>query len=480
MSGDSKVPPDLDPVHGRTDDPLSADRRVLVVGAIAMVALILVGVVSAALFTRSACGRIVPDPVLPRAGGADVESVIDEALPDLFDDERSVLVEFLTGTDLGQRVGEVVAAVDVTGAERLVPATDGLVAATGTTTTLFEPGSGAVRATTSVGDGAVVGDGDTLYSLALTNPGTGQTDALVALDRALEGGDCLDTATVGTPFAFLLGAGAGELLLFRVEEDGETPEVELRDAERGEIWATPLQTPQIPPGVSGERLDAAMDADTVVVGRRFVADDEAPVLSGFDRATGEERWTTPVAAFDEIAPPGDGPVWVEVLAVDGDTALLGLARDDADDDARDDARDAAHLVAVDTADGAIRWISDADPVAPLAASIGGDAVTVVGMGGAGLEVVRLAVGDGSPIGAAASPVADTEQPPVRGGIAELPGGTLAVAGSGAVHLSADEVAAFGFDPAVAAQIVDVVAVGDVTVLLIVSGDGAVGVSFRAS
>lgn len=471
MTNDSPVPPDLDPVRGRTDDPLSADRRVLVVGAVAMVALILVGVVSAALFTRSACGRIVPDPVLPRAAGAEIGSVVDAALPDLFDDERDVLVEFLTGADLTQRIGEPVAAVDVTGAERLVPGADGRVAATGTTTTLFEPGSGAVHATTSVGEGAVVGDGDTLYSLALTNPGTGQTDAIVALDRTLEGGDCLDTATVGTPFAFLLGAGAGDLLLFRVEEDGEIPEVELRDAERGEIWTTPLQTPQIPPGVSGERLAAAMDADTVVVGRRFVADDEAPVLSGFDRATGEERWTTPVAAFDEVAPSGDGAVWVEVLAVDGGTALLGLAGDDD--------RDAATLVAVDTADGGIRWVSDAEPMAPLAASIGGDAVTVVGMAGADLEVARLDLGDGTRIGATASPVGDAERSPTRGGIAELPGGTLAVAGSGAVHVDADEVAALGFDPGVAAQIVDVVAVGDVTVLLITSRDGAVAVSFDA-
>lgn len=472
MSNDSKVPPDLDPVHGRTDDPLSADRRVLVVGVVAMIGLILVGAFSAAVFTRSACGQIGPDPVLPRASGADLPSVVDAGLPDLFDDERATLVEFLTGEELTGRLGPVVAAVDVSGAERLVPASEGLVAATGGTTTLFDAASGEVDATASVGDGAVVGDGDTLYSLALPNPATGQTDAIVPLDRALEAGDCLDTATVGTPFAFLLGAGAGDLLLFRVDEDGGSPLLERRDAERGQIWATPLQTPQLPPGISGERLDAAMDADTVVVGRRFVADDEAPVLSGFARDSGEEQWTASPAAFDGVAPAGDGAVWVEVLAVDGEVAVLGLARDGA--------RDAATLVAVDTADGEIRWVSDADPMAPLAASIDAGAVTVVGMAGSDLEAVRLDVAAGTQIGGTSSPSDGAAEPPARARIADLPDATLAVAGAGATWFGDEEVAALGFDPEMAAQIVDVVSVGDVTVLLVASDDGAVAVSYGAS
>lgn len=471
--GDAPVPPDLDPLHGRVDDPLSADRRVLVVGAIAMVALVLVGVVSAAVFTRSACGRIVPDPVLPRAGGPDVAAAVDEGLAGLFDDERATLIEFLTGSETTGRLGDVVAAFDVTGADRLVPATDGLVAATGEVTTLFDPAAGDVHATASVGEGTVVGSGDTLYSLALTNPDTGQTDAIVPLDRALEGGDCLDTATVGTPFAFLLGAGDGDLLLFRVEEDGETPEVELRDADRGRIWTTPLQTPQIPPGVSGERLDAAMDADTVVVGRRFVADDEAPVLSGFDRASGEERWTTPVAAMADVVPAGDGPVWVEVLAVHGDVAVLGLARDGA--------RDAVTLAAVDTADGAVRWMSDADPLDPLAVEVAGDTVTVVGVAGADIETLQLAAADGAALGATAAPdggeAAETGDTPVRAGIATLPDATLAVTGVGVTWFGDDEVAALGHDPEVMAQLVDVTAVGDLTVLLVTGDDGAVAVVY---
>ena len=461
-----------DPLDAGTDDPLAADRRVLVFGAAAMVALILVGGLSAAIFTRSACGRIAPDPVLPRAAGDDVEAVVGDGLADLFDDERETLLAWLSSPEVTGHLGPVVAAADVTGAERLVPAADGLVAATGATTTLFDPASGDVHETATFGDGVVVGDGDTLYSLALTNRMTGQTDAIVPLDRSLEGGECHDTATVGTPLAFLLEAGDGELLLFRSDEDGDTPLVELRDADRRRVWSTPLQTPHIPPGVTGERLAAGMDDDTVVVARRFDADDEMPALSGFDRTSGEERWTTPLAALDEVAPTGDGAVWVEVVAVDGDTALLAIARDDA--------RDAAVLIAVDTADGAVRWVADATPGRPLAAAITADAVTVVAMTGDGFEAVRLDHGDGSAIGTAGTPIEGDGQRPDRGGVAELPGGTLAVAGTGVVYFGGDEVTALGYDPAVAAQVVDVVTVDDVTMLLIASDDGAVAVAYDPS
>jgi hypothetical protein len=461
-----------DPLDGDTDDPLSADRRVLIFGAAAMVALILVGGLSAAIFTRSACGRIAPDPALPRAAGDDVEAVVGDGLADLFDDERETLLAWLHSPEVTGHLGQVVAAADVTGAERLVPAAEGRVAATGATTTLFDPASGDVHETATFGEGTVVGDGDTLYSLALTNPMTGQTDAIVPLDRSLEGGECHDTATVGTPLAFLLEAGGGELLLFRGDEDGDAPLVELRDADRRRVWSTPLQTPQIPPGVTGERLTAGMDHDTVVVARRFDADDEMPALSGFERTSGEQRWTTPPTALDEVAPTGDGAVWVEVVAVDGDTALLAIARDSA--------RDAALLIAVDTADGAVRWVADVTPGTPLAAAITADAVTVVALTGDDLEVVRLDRGDGSATGSAGTPIEGDGQRPDRGGVATLPGGTLAAAGTGVVYSGADGVTTLGYDPAVAAQIVDVVSVDGVTVLLIASGDGAVAVAFGPS
>jgi hypothetical protein len=100
----------------------------------------------------------------------------------------------------------------------------------------------------------VVGTGSTLYAVALMNETTGQVDAVQPLDADLEpAGGCLDAATVNVPFAFHLDANDGEALLFRVEEDSDEPELQLRD--RGGIrWDAPLEVAIAPPGLLGERL----------------------------------------------------------------------------------------------------------------------------------------------------------------------------------------------------------------------------------
>ncbi|MFA9446543.1 hypothetical protein [Egicoccus sp. AB-alg6-2] len=469
---DSPVPPDLDPVRGHSDDPLSADRRVLVIGAVSMVVLMLVGAVTAAFFTRSACGRIGPDPVLPRAAGEDVDRVLAEALPDLFDDERLALTEYLRGP-LADRLGPLAGALDVSGAEGLSPAGgpgSGLVAATGATTTVFGVPAADVRATADVGDGTVVGDGATLYSLALTNPGTGQTDAVMPLDVRLEGGDCFDTATVATPFAFLLAAGEGQLLLFRVEEDGDVPTVELRDAQQGQVWIADLDTPAIPPGVSGARLDGAMGLDLVVVGRRATLDDTAPILSAFTRDGGQLRWSVELDAVAEVAPDGDTPVWAEVVAVGGDTVLVSLSRDDD--------RGRSTLVAMDAADGAMRWATDVHGSVPVAAHVDADAVTVLLDRGDHIDVVIREADDGSDRGSAGQPDPDGSGFDGRGAV--VPGGeeVLATVGRGLVVAGADELTLLAHDVE-PALLVDAVVVDGATVLLVASGDGAAAVVFAA-
>ncbi|MFA9430831.1 hypothetical protein [Egicoccus sp. AB-alg2] len=471
MSDSPSAPADLDPSPGRTDDPLSADRRVLIVGAASMVALILVGVVSAAVFTRSACAGIDPEPILPRTAGTDLDAVLAEGLPDLFDDERAALASYLNGT-LASRLGPVAAAADVTGAQSLavVGGPDGdLVAAIGRTTTVLDAADAEVRDTAEVGDGTIVGDGATLYSLALTNPMTGQTDAIVPVDVRLDGGDCLDTATVGTSFAFHLSAGDGQLLLFRVEEDGEFPQLELRDAQQGQVWISALDVPEIPPGVTGERLDAAMGSQLVVLGRRTAADEAAPVVSAFDRATGDPMWAVDLDDLEGAAPDGDSPVWADVLTVSDEGALVALSREDD--------RDVSSLVALDVADGSVRWAREAEAATPVSAGLAPDAGIAVVLDAGGEVVARqLAASDGESLGEIRVADPDGAGFDGRAGIAEAPQGTFAAMGGGLAILGTEENAVLE-SGITEVLMTDVVTVDDHVVVLLRSDDGAVAVTY---
>ncbi|GGI06865.1 hypothetical protein [Egicoccus halophilus] len=468
---DPTVPEDLDPVRGTSDDPLSADRRVLAIGALAMVLLIVVGVVAASVFTRSACADIAVDTV-PAGTAGDLETVLTDGLGDLFDDERQVLLDFLTGI-LPDRLGPVTGAVDVLGAEGLTPvgtAGERLVAATGTTTTVIDVAAVEAAGAVDVGSGTVVGSGPSLYDLALINPGTGQTDAFLPLDARLDAGDCLDTATVGTSFAFFLDAADGQLLLFRVEEDGEFPELELRDAHQGQIWASHLDVPEIPPGITGERLDAQIGDDLVVVGRRTTVEDETPIVSAFTRDTGAGVWSLELPALLDAAPAGDTPVWVDVLDVDTDTTLLGLSREDRQGE--------ASLVALDSADGSLRWADDLDAAVPVTASLAGDTATVVVDTGTDVEVRLVDLAEGATRQRASRPDPAGEAFDGRVGIVPLDDATLVVAGTSSFVVGPGEQGASGYRPeASQARLVDAVRVGNATVVLVTSEDGAVAVVY---
>ncbi|MEX2550314.1 MAG: hypothetical protein WD638_08800 [Nitriliruptoraceae bacterium] len=346
-------------IAAHAEDPLSADRRTLVIAAIAMVALVLVGVVSGALFATSACDDIAPEAVASGEAGDDPAGIVvglggSGALTDGELEEAT--------TAAAAELGALTGVADVAGASAIVSGPSG-VAALGSTTTLLDPDGSAVEGTAFVGDGTVVGSGETLYSLALTNELTGQVDALQPLDGDLEGLTCVDTALVGSPLAFHLAAGQGELLLLRIDEDGEEPALELRDPVAGRVWATDIELPTAPAGLAGARLTAGLGDDLVVSGTRVGPDDEVPVLTALARDDGSSRWSV---GREELVAAGarfleDGATRVAVDAVGGPLVVVGLRAVDgggsADEEAEQDARaEGEHLlVGLDVDDGSVAW-----------------------------------------------------------------------------------------------------------------------------
>jgi hypothetical protein len=367
-SGDGQAGP------GRTDDPMSADRRVLAVAAISMVALVIVGVVSAQLFTRSACASIDPEPIADRSvaavapalageGVPDVGLVAAEALPDVPEGSRDAVTAAIAS--LEGAIGPLVTAADVRGAEGL-RVVDGGVAAVGPVTTVLGADGAEVQATVDVDEGTVVGSGSSLFSLALVNQLTGQVDALQAVDVALAAGPCVDTATVGTPLAFHLDAGDGELLLLRTEEDGDEPAVELRDPLAGSVWSTELDLGTAPAGVLAERVTARLGVDTVAIGWRTVPSREGDAVALLERDSGEVRWTAPMAPLRDVAQAGSQPMWVDVLAV-GEREVLVALVPEPDDPEQERPTWPATVAALGLDDGELRWHGRPGGGAPTAA-----------------------------------------------------------------------------------------------------------------
>ena len=341
------------------EDPLSADRRTLVIAAVAMVVLIAVGVVSAAIFTRSACGAVTPELVAPGNGGpAAVDdqhaAVLAEALPGLDEERLAELVEGLAalGGDTATTEEVVLGAADVGPATALTHL-DGDRVATGLRlTVLHDPDGRQAAATGAVAEvedpAVVVGDGSTLYSLALGNELTGQVDAIVPVASGLEAGECFDTAQVGIPLTFHLDADDGELLLFRVDDDGDHPEVEVRDAD-GSVHSERIVLGAGPPGALAERLDGMLGDELVVTARRTRADEQPPAIQARDRASGSERWSVAPSEVAQFAPPGDEALELSLVEVTGDVVLVAVSRED---------RRPVQLLALDAADGSHRWSSD--------------------------------------------------------------------------------------------------------------------------
>jgi hypothetical protein len=298
------------------EDPLAADKRTMLIGGAAMVALILVGVVSAQLFARGGCAAVAdPRPVAEAADDVPPAELVGELLG--VDGEAAIeAIERTAGVP-------VTTAAAVGDADHLLPLDDGLVAA-GPTVTSFD---GSLTPTSTFEtDDRLVGGGPTVYAVAVANDATGQADALVPLaGSALDVGACVDTAVVGSPFAFLLGAGDGQLLLLRADEDGDRPELQLRDDESGALWDTRIVLPAGPPGTLAERTSAGLGPDTVVAARRVGPQEEtvSPAVTAHDREDGTERFALDGATLAGASQlDGAGPVRWEVAAVGATTALL--------------------------------------------------------------------------------------------------------------------------------------------------------------
>jgi hypothetical protein len=469
---------------GRTVDPMSADRRVLAVAAASMVGLVLLGVVSAQLFTRSACARIDPEPVEHRAiatvapaaageGIPDVGVVAADALPDLPEGDREAVTAAIAG--LEDAIGPLRSVADVRGAERLAVTDDGLVAL-GSTTTALDVQGAEVRATADVDDGTVVGSGNSLFSLALVNPLTGQVDALQAVDAGLTGGTCVDTATVGTPLAFHLDAGDGELLLLRTEEDGDEPAIELRDAVRGSVWSTELAVGTAPAGVLAERVTGRLGEETVVAGWRTLPDQDGPAVAALDRVSGEVAWTVDAAALQDVASAGSRPLWVDVLAVGGSEALVTLRPEI---DGEEPSSWPGTVAVFDLEDGSLHWLAEPGGAAPTAAFEGPEG-WVVAAAGSGRAVATTFDRSGELV---AQHVAEGAIASPRGGTWE--DGTVAVASGPLLLLDADVPAGAVGDRhshGLAADVafVDVLAVDDRVHVLARSEEGALLLSFERS
>lgn len=459
---------------------MAADRRTLLIGALAMAGLVLVGVVSGSLFASSACDGIAPRAIAVPAAGSDLD-LLGSALEGLDDEVLGTVRAEVTA--LADELGSVTGVAAVPGAASLTATADG-VASLGDEVVALRAAGDLVTAAVSLGSGTAVGSGPHLYSLALTNPLTGQVDALQPLDGELGGLTCQDTALVGSPLAFHLAAGDGQLLVLRVEEDGDEPELELRDPVAGQVWAAELRLPTAPAGLAGARLTAGLGPEFVVAGSRTTPGEEAPVFTAVARADGAALWSLDRVGLEAAGAPlsAERATRAEVVAV-GEVLGLAVLREvdgggRADEEAEQDLRSVGpqRLLALDPSDGTLRWQVELAPTERIVASaVAGDSgqVVLVDLASSAVRVV-VATGDDvrSLDGPAFGPLrpADREAPgesalapatPGRAseaGVAALPGGATLI-GVGEHLLVLPSAAGAGGEPAAAGDAADPVELG---------------------
>ncbi len=370
-------PPDV-PASPPPDAPASPaarrqrngdDRRTLIIGLLAMVGLVVVGLIAAQLFGRPACTLLDATPLPARAVGAEVGEVLEEVLG--AEDAAGVLAAL---APIAEDVGRPVGAAEVTGANSLTTNRDGVVAL-GRVTTSLGAELTRVRATADVGPARVVGSGNPMYQLVLPNEVTGQIDALQPLTTDLDGLTCVDTAVVGSPLAFLLDAGAGELLLYRAQDDGGDDELELRDPVEGRVWRTPLQLPPAPPGTTASRLEGALGPGTAVASRPIRRGQAEPAVVAVDRSSGQQRWTVATdAVFDALDPRfAAGSLAPSALAIGEAYVLVALrsgidaplsGADGQDPAAPQDAEGDVVLLGLAREDGSIRFALTDEALSP--------------------------------------------------------------------------------------------------------------------
>ena len=358
---------------------MAADRRTLLLAGAAMVALVAVGVVSGALFARSACADIAPEVVAAvevvvgeELAAAGPGAVVSAALGGPASEEAARVEGALAS--LAEHLGEVTSVAALQDVDRLASIPGGVVSL-GEVVTALEGGGLLADRAVSLQQGIAVGDGRHLYSLALANPLTGQVDALQPLDEDLSGMTCVDTALVGSPLAFHLDAGGGELLLLRIDEDGDDAELELRDPIAGRSWAADLELPTAPAGLAGARLTGRLGPELVVAASRTGPGDEVPVITAVDRRDGAPRWSVD---RDGLAAAGvplpDAPLRAEVAGSGDEVVLVGLREVDgegrADEEAEQDAlgRGDHRVVLLGVDDGSVLAVGELGPGERVAAA----------------------------------------------------------------------------------------------------------------
>jgi len=328
-------------------DETSADRRVVIIALIVMVALVLFGVGFGSLFAATNCRQLRPitlDQPVAALQGDDARSLLaSEGL-----DEAG-----LTATEA--LLGPLVSAVRLPLDEplRVGPvgpwqAADGGVLVTGDGVVHIAASGDVIAGATFRRPVTVVGDGAAVYALVVGNVRTGQVDALRPLihDRLADGGGftpgtCVDTSAVGSPLSFLHDAREGSMVGLRTDEDGTDAVLELRDPVRGRVWAPVVELPRAPAGLQGSRTSGVIGPDTVVVSRRIAADgeDAAGAVRAFTRTDGTLRWAIDADAVRAAlagATPADPlatdladerTLRLEVASVDADVALVSVHPD---------------------------------------------------------------------------------------------------------------------------------------------------------
>jgi len=289
---------------------VSSDRRTLRIGATTMVLFLLVGVGSAALFSRPSC-RLITPTVAAAPAISDAASVAEDfADPWLTD----------VVTAIAQVTGETVEIVDVGGASaRLAAFGDGL-AALGNRVVVLDADL-LPRAVVTVRDGFVYGSGSVLYAAVVANRETRQVDAIQPINTDLTALTCVELSLVSTPLAFLRDADAGEVLFLRSDEDGDDPFIEVRDSVVGRRLNVPVTLRVGSAGQHGVRTSGALHPDVVMFTQNVVDDlTSETVVWGIDRVDGRVRFTL---SADELraAVTTDGEFDLRVFRL-GDAVIL--------------------------------------------------------------------------------------------------------------------------------------------------------------